>query len=140
MSTRQRIRDLINVAKDHISTISGGYRISPADFDQLYQLYQQDTSAKGLYEFIVDHPMTHAIAGKLKKRPIDVLAAMVDKTAEDCQKELDAEIEIHQAAEVKAAAERAKAMAEAKSASEHTLKGDVSLQIRCVDSKSEMEK
>ncbi|KAI1644106.1 uncharacterized protein F4817DRAFT_347672 [Daldinia loculata] len=139
MSTRQRIRDFISVAKDHISAISGRYRISPADFDQLYQLYQKDTSAKGLYEFIVDHPITHAMAGKLNNRPIDVLATMVSKTAEVCQMELDAEIEMHQDAEVKAAAARAKAMAEARSVSEHTPKGDRSLQISYADGKMEME-
>ncbi|KAF3071117.1 hypothetical protein GL218_00477 [Daldinia childiae] len=139
MSTRQRIRDIINLAKEHISALSGKYRITPADFDQLYQLYQKDTSAKGLYEFIVDHPITHAIAGKLNNQPIDVLATMVNKTVEVCQAELDAEIEMHQAAEVTAAAARAKAMAEARSVSQHTLKGDKSLQSSYADSKMEME-
>ncbi|KAI1659140.1 hypothetical protein F4813DRAFT_387849 [Daldinia decipiens] len=139
MSTRQRIRDIISAAREHISMISGKYRITPADFDQLYQLYQKDTSAKGLYEFIVDHPLTHAIAGRLNNRPIDVLATMVNKTAEACQTELDAEIEMHQAAEVTAAAARAKAMAEARSVSERTLKGGRPLQISYADSKMEME-
>ncbi|KAI0130951.1 hypothetical protein F4814DRAFT_445095 [Daldinia grandis] len=137
MSTRQRIRDIISAARDHIS-ISGRYCISPADFDQLYQLYQKDTSAKGLYEFIVDHPITHAIAGRLNNRPIDVLATMINKTAEVCQKELDAEIEIYQAAEVIAAAAQAKAMFEVRSVSKRTLKGGMSLQIRLVDSKVDM--
>lgn len=51
---RRRVREFIEGARDHFSTMSGRYQISPADFDQLYQLYQEDTSAKGLYEFIVD--------------------------------------------------------------------------------------
>lgn len=46
---------------------------------------------------------------------------------------------MHQDAEVKAAAARAKAMAEARSVSEHTLKGDRSLQISYADGKMEME-
>ncbi|KAI0133252.1 hypothetical protein F4776DRAFT_624770 [Hypoxylon sp. NC0597] len=103
MSARQRIRDIIDATRDRISDMSGRYRITPVDFDQLYQLYQEDTSAKGLYEFIVDHPITHGIAGRLNVRPIDVLATMVGKTADVCQEELEAEIEIYQAAENKAA-------------------------------------
>ncbi|KAI1480747.1 hypothetical protein F4774DRAFT_70077 [Daldinia eschscholtzii] len=139
MSTRQRIRDIISVAKEHISAMSGRYRISPTDFDELYQLYQLDTSAKGLYEFVVDHPVTHAIAGRLNVRPIDVLATMVGKTADVCQKELDAEILIYQDAEAKAARARAKAMAETRSVSESTLKGDKSVQVSYEDGKIEEE-
>ncbi|KAK6955915.1 hypothetical protein Daesc_003562 [Daldinia eschscholtzii] len=139
MSTRQRIRDIISVAKEHISAMSGRYRISPTDFDELYQLYQLDTSAKGLYEFVVDHPVTHAIAGRLNVRPIDVLAAMVGKTADVCQKELDAEILIYQDAEAKAARARAKAMAETRSVSESTLKGDKSVQVSYEEGKIEEE-
>ncbi|OTA58014.1 hypothetical protein K449DRAFT_398226 [Hypoxylon sp. EC38] len=103
MSTRQRIRDIIDATRDRISDMSGRSRITPLDFDQLYQLYQEDTSAKGLYEFIVDHPITHGIAGRLNIGPIDVLASMVGKTADMCQEELEAEIEMYQAAEKKAA-------------------------------------
>ncbi|KAG4221216.1 hypothetical protein PC116_g30308 [Phytophthora cactorum] len=146
MSTRQRIRDIISVAKEHISAMSGRYRISPTDFDELYQLYQLDTSAKGLYEFVVDHPVTHAIAGRLNVRPIDVLATMVGKTADVCQKELDAaneesplEILIYQDAEAKAARARAKAMAETRSVSESTLKGDKSVQVSYEEGKIEEE-
>ncbi|KAI1471090.1 uncharacterized protein F4812DRAFT_455202 [Daldinia caldariorum] len=148
MSTRQKIRDIISVAKEHISIMSGRYRVSPTDFDELYQLYQLDTSAKGLYEFIVDHPVTHAIAGRLNVRPIDVLATMVGKTAEVCQKELDAgrssstkQILMYQDAEAKAARHRAKTMAEARSASvsESTLKGAKSLQVSYEEGKVEME-
>ncbi|KAI1135372.1 hypothetical protein F5Y05DRAFT_395469 [Hypoxylon sp. FL0543] len=112
MSARQRIRDIIDTTRDHISNMSGRYRITPADFDQLYQLYQEDTSAKGLYEFIVDHHITHSIAGRLNVRPIDVLATMVNKSVDTCQQELDAEIAMYQAAEKKAAEARAKAKAE----------------------------
>ncbi|OTA79460.1 hypothetical protein M434DRAFT_402080 [Hypoxylon sp. CO27-5] len=90
MSARQRIRDIIDATRDRISDMSGRYRITPLDFDLLYQLYQEDTSAKGLYEFIVDHPITHGIAGRLSIRPIDVLASMVGKTADVCQEELEA--------------------------------------------------
>lgn len=86
--------------------MSGRYRISPLDFDQLYQLYQEDTSNKGLYEFIAGHPITHKIASRLGCRSIDVLAAMVGKTADACQQELDAEIALRQATEKKAAEER----------------------------------
>ncbi|KAI1802598.1 hypothetical protein F4811DRAFT_572908 [Daldinia bambusicola] len=139
MSTRQKIRDIISVAKEHISIMSGRYRVSPTDFDELYQLYQLDTSAKGLYEFIVDHPVTHAMAGRLNVRPIDVLATMVGKTAEVCQKELDAEILMYQEAEAKAARDRAKAMAEARSVSESTLKGEKSLQISYEEGRMEEE-
>ncbi|KAI1372279.1 hypothetical protein F4677DRAFT_269901 [Hypoxylon crocopeplum] len=111
MSTRRMIRDIIEATRDHISTMSGRYRISPLDFDELYQLYQEDTSAKGLFEFIVDHPITHSISGRLNVRPIDVLATMVGKTADACQQELNAEIDMHQAAENRAAETRQKAEA-----------------------------
>ncbi|KAI1106506.1 hypothetical protein F4804DRAFT_31525 [Jackrogersella minutella] len=108
MSTRRRVRDIIDATRDHLSTMSGRYRISPTDFDQLYELYQEDTSAKGLYEFIVDHPITHSIAGRLNVRPIDVLATMVGKTADVCQQELQAEIQLYQVAEKRAAEFRAR--------------------------------
>ncbi|KAI2610714.1 uncharacterized protein GGS25DRAFT_519011 [Hypoxylon fragiforme] len=110
---RRRVREFIEGARDHFSTMSGRYQISPADFDQLYQLYQEDTSAKGLYEFIVDHHITHDIAAKMNLRPIDVLARMVGKTAEACQKDLDEETALVQAAEKKAAEARAKVNADA---------------------------
>ncbi|XDG03678.1 hypothetical protein ABKA04_003293 [Annulohypoxylon sp. FPYF3050] len=104
MPARRRVRDLLDATRDHISIMSGRYRISSIDFDQLYELYQEDTSAKGLYEFIVDHPITHSIAGKLNIRPIDVLATMVGKTADTCQDELEAEKKLYQAAAERAAA------------------------------------
>ncbi|KAI1214458.1 uncharacterized protein F4807DRAFT_408197 [Annulohypoxylon truncatum] len=104
MSTRRRVRDILDATRDHISIMSGRYRISPTDFDQLYELYQEDTSAKGLYEFIIDHHITHTIAGKLNIRPIDVLATMVGKTADTCQEELEAEKKLYQKAEERAAA------------------------------------
>ncbi|KAI1411282.1 hypothetical protein F5Y13DRAFT_166090 [Hypoxylon sp. FL1857] len=112
MSARQRLRDLIDATRDHISSMSGRYRVMPTDFDQLYQLYQEDTSAKGLYEFIVDHPITHSVAGRLNVRPIEVLANMVGKTADACQLELEAEIEMYQAAEKRAAEARERAKVE----------------------------
>ncbi|KAI1389051.1 uncharacterized protein F4822DRAFT_404808 [Hypoxylon trugodes] len=114
MPTRRLVQDLIDATKDHISTMSGRYRVSPTDFDLLYQLYQEDTSAKGLYEFIIDHPITHGMAGRMRARPIDVLAAMVGKTADACQLELNTEIQLHQAAEKRAAEARAKAEMEAR--------------------------
>ncbi|KAI1445707.1 hypothetical protein F5Y02DRAFT_385078 [Annulohypoxylon stygium] len=104
MPARRRVRDLLDATRDHISIMSGRYRISSIDFDQLYELYQEDTSAKGLYEFIVDHPITHSIAGKINIRPIDVLATMVGKTADTCQDELEAEKKLYQAAAERAAA------------------------------------
>ncbi|KAI0884995.1 uncharacterized protein GGS22DRAFT_200089 [Annulohypoxylon maeteangense] len=104
MSTTRRVRDILDATRDHISIMSGRYRISPIDFDQLYELYQEDTSAKGLYEFIVDHPITHSIAGRLNARPIDVLATMVGKTVDTCQEELEAEKKLYQAAAERAAA------------------------------------
>lgn len=52
MSIRSRLENFIDATREQISTMSGRYRISPLDFDQLYQLYQEDTSNKGLYEFI----------------------------------------------------------------------------------------
>ncbi|KAI8960676.1 hypothetical protein F5Y11DRAFT_329107 [Daldinia sp. FL1419] len=139
MSTRRRIRNLINIAKEHVLTMTGRYHISPIDFDELYQLYQKDTSAKGLYEFIIDHHITHDIARRMGIRPIDVLAIMVGKSADICQKELDAKIEMYQTAEDIAASTRAKAMAEARSVSDRTLKGDQSSQVIYVESKISME-
>ncbi|KAI1403487.1 hypothetical protein F4819DRAFT_450962 [Hypoxylon fuscum] len=115
MSLRRRFEDFVDATREHIVTMSGRYRISPIDFDQLYQLWQEDTSAKGLYEFIIDHPITHSIAAKLNVRPIDVLATMVGKTAEACQQELQAEIELSQAAEKRAAEQRQKELAEKES-------------------------
>ncbi|KAI1780845.1 hypothetical protein F4818DRAFT_18821 [Hypoxylon cercidicola] len=112
MSIRIRIENFIDATREHISTMSGRYRISPLDFDQMYQLYQEDTSNKGLNEFIVGHSITHDIASRLGSKPIDVLAAMVGKTADACQKELDAEIALRQAAEKNAAEEREKAKAD----------------------------
>ncbi|XXG97348.1 guanylate kinase [Hypoxylon texense] len=106
MSIRSRLENFIDATREQISTMSGRYRISPLDFDRLYQLYQEDTSKKGLYEFIVGHSITHNIASRLGSRPIDVLAAMVGKTADACQQELDAEIALRQAAEKKAAEEQ----------------------------------
>ncbi|KAI2467289.1 hypothetical protein F4781DRAFT_402775 [Annulohypoxylon bovei var. microspora] len=113
MSTRRRVRDIIDATRDHLSTMSGRYRISPIDFDQLYELYQEDTSAKGLYEFIVDHHVTHSIAGRLNVRPIDVLATMISKTADTCQQELEAEKKLYQAAEERAAERRERAKVKA---------------------------
>ncbi|KAI1090123.1 hypothetical protein F5B19DRAFT_464745 [Rostrohypoxylon terebratum] len=109
MPARRRVRDLLDATRDHISIMSGRYRISSADFDKFYELYQEDTSAKGLYEFIVDHHITHSIAGRLNLRPIDVLAAMVCKTADTCQEELEAEKKLYQAAAERAAARAKKA-------------------------------
>ncbi|KAI0830434.1 hypothetical protein F5Y06DRAFT_206519 [Hypoxylon sp. FL0890] len=120
MSARRRIRDLMDATRDRISNMSGRYRITPADFDQLYQLYQEDTSAKGLYEFIVDHPITHGLAGRLNVRPIDVLATMVGKTAEACQQDLETENEMYQAAEKKVA----EAQEEAKAGDEEGEEGE----------------
>ncbi|KAI6085638.1 hypothetical protein F4821DRAFT_279158 [Hypoxylon rubiginosum] len=114
MSIRIRLENFIDATREHIYTMgSGRYRVSPVDFDQLYQLYQEDTSSKGLYEFIVDHSITHNIASRLGCRPVDVLAAMVGKTADASQQELDAEIALRQAAEKKVAEELEKAKADA---------------------------
>ncbi|KAI1457835.1 hypothetical protein F4805DRAFT_457278 [Annulohypoxylon moriforme] len=104
MPTKRRVRDILDATRDHISIMSGRYCISPVDFDQLYELYQEDTSAKGLYEFIVDHHITHSIAGRLNIRPIDVLATMVGKSADTCQEELEAEKKLYQVAAERAAA------------------------------------
>ncbi|KAI2632208.1 hypothetical protein GGR54DRAFT_24643 [Hypoxylon sp. NC1633] len=118
MSTRRRLRELVDATREQLSTMSGRYHVSPTDFDLLYQLYQEDTSAKGLYAFIVDHPITLGIAKRLGIKPIEALATMVGKTGEACQQELNTEIEIHQAAEKKVAEARKKARARAESEKE----------------------
>ncbi|KAI0181637.1 hypothetical protein GGR52DRAFT_567853 [Hypoxylon sp. FL1284] len=111
MSFKSRLENFIDATKEHIFSMSGRFHIPPLDFDQLYQLYQEDTSSKGLYEFIVGHPITLGIASRLGSRPIDVLAAMVGKTADACQQDLDAEIALREAVEKKIAEDREKAKA-----------------------------
>ncbi|KAI2632517.1 hypothetical protein GGS26DRAFT_598271 [Hypomontagnella submonticulosa] len=79
--------------------MAGRNHISPTDFDLLYQLYQESTSGKGLYQFIVEHGITRSIADKFHIRPIDVLAIMVSSTAAACQQELQEETKAYESAQ-----------------------------------------
>ncbi|KAI5864416.1 hypothetical protein GGS23DRAFT_564270 [Durotheca rogersii] len=98
-----RIHNFIDAVEYQLSTMSSRPQVTPADFDLLYQLYQEEDStaaaaAKGLYGFIIDHPITHDIAHRVGIKPVDVLARMVGRTAEACLQEIQAEVDLYEAA------------------------------------------